>query len=404
MAVPYTFANATGNIALSELDANFANVSQNSNRANTAGTVTTAAQPNITSVGTLTTLSVSGNITGGNIISTFYGSGIGLTTIPGANVLGAVPVATTAVSANSATVAGTATTATTAGTVTTAAQPNITSVGTLSSLSVTGNITSTTGNFVGNGAGLVSILAANISGTVANATYATSAGSADSANTAGTVTTAAQPNITSLGTLSSLDLTGNVSTTGNVSFGFNGNGLLYTDSVSSVLTSKNLNNGAFLGTGSGNIIVGASPFVGVLMVTDFNASNRAITWNNGTLDLDGIGSSILGNITNVNNITTSGTLTSPTIVTNNISSDDSTYVTVQDGLNVVGDVDAINITVTTIKTTPVTLVELPSAVTAGAGTRAFITDADSVTFGNLAVGGAGNNMPVFSNGTSWLIG
>jgi hypothetical protein len=37
--------------------------------ATTAGTVTTAAQPNITSVGTLTALTVTGNVTGGNLIT-----------------------------------------------------------------------------------------------------------------------------------------------------------------------------------------------------------------------------------------------------------------------------------------------------------------------------------------------
>ena len=57
MTVPYTFANQTGAIPLSELDANFASVP---NVANVAGTVTVNAQPNITSVGTLTTLSVTG--------------------------------------------------------------------------------------------------------------------------------------------------------------------------------------------------------------------------------------------------------------------------------------------------------------------------------------------------------
>jgi hypothetical protein len=57
MSVPYTFANQTGAIPLSELDANFAAVP---NVANVAGTVTVNAQPNITSVGTLTTLSVTG--------------------------------------------------------------------------------------------------------------------------------------------------------------------------------------------------------------------------------------------------------------------------------------------------------------------------------------------------------
>jgi hypothetical protein len=64
------------------------------------------------------------NLSGCNVINTgtYYGSGAGLTNLPGGNV------------------SGTVATATTAGTVTTAAQPNITSVGTLSSLSVTANV------------------------------------------------------------------------------------------------------------------------------------------------------------------------------------------------------------------------------------------------------------------------
>jgi hypothetical protein len=37
--------------------------------ATTAGTVTTAAQPNITSVGTLSSVTVTGNVTGGNLIT-----------------------------------------------------------------------------------------------------------------------------------------------------------------------------------------------------------------------------------------------------------------------------------------------------------------------------------------------
>lgn len=87
----------------------------------TAGQVTDNAQSNITSVGTLTSLEVTGNVTAGNV---YANSG----TI-GASLL--------------------------SGTLTTAAQPNITSVGTLTSLSVTGNISTATGN----------ILAGNISTT-----------------------------------------------------------------------------------------------------------------------------------------------------------------------------------------------------------------------------------------------
>jgi len=129
-----------------------------------AETVSNAAQPNITSTGTLISLSVTGNINAGNIIA----NGQALTSINGANVSGAVGLATFATTANAvaganvsgqvsfaatanavagANVSGTvssATTATTAGTVTTAAQPNITSVGTLTSVSISG--TATIGN------------------------------------------------------------------------------------------------------------------------------------------------------------------------------------------------------------------------------------------------------------------
>jgi hypothetical protein len=64
--------------------------------------------------------------------------------------------------------------------------------------------TANTGVFTGNGSGLSAIAGANVTGTVSSATSATSA------TTAGTVTTAAQPNITSVGTLTSLTSSGNV--------------------------------------------------------------------------------------------------------------------------------------------------------------------------------------------------
>jgi hypothetical protein len=92
----------------------------------------------------------------------FIGNGSALTDITGANVTGQVANALIS------------------GTVYTNAQPNITSVGTLSSLAVTGNVTA--GNVYSN------------SGTIgANLLF-------------GTLTTAAQPNITSLGNLTDLRL------------------------------------------------------------------------------------------------------------------------------------------------------------------------------------------------------
>ena len=67
MAVPYIFANQEGPIPLNELDANFAQIPD---YANTAGTVIESNQSNITAVGTLTSLSVSGNITAANVTVT----------------------------------------------------------------------------------------------------------------------------------------------------------------------------------------------------------------------------------------------------------------------------------------------------------------------------------------------
>lgn len=232
------------------------------------GTLTTAAQPNVTSLGTLTALGVNGTVTAVNITANtgvFTGNASGLSVINASNLSsGTVPTArlSGSYSINAAT----------AGTVVTNAQPNITSVGTLTALAVStatgrlglatdsggalslgltdgnssspyidfntsntavdfnvrlsatgpatgvgaGTLTITaantnvsaalnvTGVITGNGSGLSAIAGANVTGTVANATYAVSAG---------TVTTAAQPNITSVGTLTSLSVSGALTST-----------------------------------------------------------------------------------------------------------------------------------------------------------------------------------------------
>jgi hypothetical protein len=131
-----TTLSATGNANVGNIGATngvFTNVSGNGSQltgvvAVTAQTVTTNAQPNITSVGTLTTLSITGNANVGNIGATngvftnITGNGAGIT---GVNAV-------------------------TAQTVTTNAQPNITSVGTLLNLDITGNAI-VGGNLVVNG-------------------------------------------------------------------------------------------------------------------------------------------------------------------------------------------------------------------------------------------------------------
>ena len=245
----------------------------------------------------------SGNATLGNLATSNYFSGNGslLTSITGANVTGTVANATYATSAGSAT---------TADTVTTNAQPNITSVGTLSTLSVTGNVTSGNANlgnlatanyFSGNGSLLTSITGGNVTGTVANATYAISAGSA---TTAGTVITNAQPNITSVGSLTGLtvsNVTGDVTftNTATVSLGAvanlrisgGSNGQVLTTNGSSGLTWTTVSGG---GGGGSNIANGTS---NVNIPTADGNVNTSVGGTANVFVVTSTGANVSGNLT-----------------------------------------------------------------------------------------------------------
>ena len=159
-----------------------------------AGSVTNAAQANITSVGTLTSANVTGNLDAGNVNATtavvatyFSGDGANLTNLPAGSNSTAIANGTSNVHIPAS-----------AGNVNTSVGgvANILIV-TNSGANVTGTLNAT-GIITGVGSGLSAIVGANVTGTVPTAT------AADTATTAGTVTTAAQPNITSVGTLSSL--------------------------------------------------------------------------------------------------------------------------------------------------------------------------------------------------------
>jgi hypothetical protein len=176
------FADVANSVAGANVsgEVGFAAVANSVAGANVSGTVALA---------TLAADATSANAVAGANVSGAVSFATTANAVAGANVSGEVSFAATANAVAGANVSGqvsdsaTADSATIAATVTTAAQPNITSVGTLSGLSVTGTITG------------------SVSG---------------SASTAGTVTTAAQPNITSVGTLSSITTSGNVDTTANV--------------------------------------------------------------------------------------------------------------------------------------------------------------------------------------------
>jgi len=283
------------------------------------------AQPNITSVGTLTSLSVSGNVQGGNLrtgglisatggvtAASFTGNGRALTSLNAGNLdIGTVPSARLS-GTYTITVSGAATTA---GTVTTAAQPNITSVGTLTALTVTGNTTSgnlltgglvsatggvTAATFTGNGRALTSLNAGNLDiGTVPSArlsgTYTITVSGA--ATTAGTVTTAAQPNITSVGTLTALTVTGNT-TSGNLLTG----GLV--SAAGGVTAASFTGNGrALTSLNAGNLDIGTVPSARLSGTYTITVSGAATT---------------AGTVTTAAqpNITSVGTLTALTVTGN----------------------------------------------------------------------------------------
>jgi hypothetical protein len=203
-----------------------------------------ASQTQVTAVGTLTSLSVSGNANVGNIgATTFVGS------LSGA--------------------------ATTAGTVTTAAQPNITSVGTLTSLAVTGNIS-----------------AGNVSATTFTGALS---GAATSATTAGTVTTAAQPNITSVST-SFTGLT------------FAANGQITMSGAGSQISGVNLVSAtSFSGNGSSITGINASSIASGTLA-QARLANSTLTLGNTTLTLGGTTTTVAG-LSSVTSTTFVGALT-----------------------------------------------------------------------------------------------
>ena len=226
-----------------------------------------ASQTQITSVGTLGNLTVTGNATVGNL--TTSGSGGTLSNI---NV----------VSANTFTASG-----------------NITAGNANLGNAVTANY------FIG-----------NLYGTANLATYATTAnsvaggnvtGTVSAATTAGTVTTAAQPNITSVGTLTSLDVTGNVSA-GNANLGnlvtanfFSGNGSLLTGITVSAGNSIVNGNSNVSVIANGNVTTSVAGNANILIVTGTGvnvAGTLNVTGNAtvGNLITSGSG----GNVSNVN--------------------------------------------------------------------------------------------------------
>ena len=252
------------------------------------GTLQTAAQPNVTSVGTLTSLNVSGDVSiGGTLtyedVTNIDSLGI-VTARTGIKVLaGGINAVGVITGTNGF-----------SGTILTAAQPNVTSLGTLSALTVSGNINAN-GNIIGDDAtnisGINSVTATKFFGDGTNLIGISTAG----ISTDGTAT------------LNNLEVTGVSTFAGNI----NANGNIIGDDatnisgINSVTATKFFGNGEGLtnvGVDTGTVntnsidtgtlnVTGVSTFVGVSTFNNHATFDRFILIPDGTQD-GGSGASI----------------------------------------------------------------------------------------------------------------
>lgn len=271
-----------------------------SGTAATANTVTDAAQPNITSVGTLVSLGVTGNVQAGNLRTS------GLVSATGNMIAGNVSTAGVISTAGNVTAANV-----TAGLI--SSTGNVLAAG---FVSASGNISGAV--FVGNAAGLTSIPGGNVTGTVANATSATSA------TTAATVTTAAQPNITSVGTLTALSVgTGNI-TGGNLLI----SGAIVDSAQLDIQTTTGNANIVLTPHGTGNVNINRLSASGNVTASTYFGSGAGLTsipsagtvTTNAQPNITSVGTltslSVSGNITAGNLSVGDGTVTLNNIVNN----------------------------------------------------------------------------------------
>lgn len=337
----------------------FLDVTGNVTAANLTGTLLTAAQPNITQVGTLGTLSVTGNVATGNVSGTkgtFTNVQGTLLTASQTNITQVGTLVSLGVTGNvgAGNVSGTKGTFTNVqGTLLTAAQPNITQVGTLATLTVTGAVS--TGN----------LSAGNVSTTKLTAT-----------TVEGTLSTSAQPNITEIGTLDSLDVDGNISVGGTLLLS-NPNVIFSAPKLASNLVTANYatitqnvsgNTATFTGNiGAGNVsttkltatVVGATSVVAsTAEITTITATGNVSAGNVSTTKLTA--TSIEGTLlTSVQpNIVELGTLVALTVTGNvdagNVNADYGRFTTIggiledgfQPNITSVGTLDSLTVDTT----------------------------------------------------------
>lgn len=189
------------------------------------------------------------------------------------------------------------------------------------------------------------------------------------------------------------------------------NGLLISGNVGIGTPSASAANLTIAGTGT-NILV------------NNNASQQILSFNGGTLALggniagaDGVlqlgGSSsffVLTGIVSSGNATINNANTVGGVL--DIQSQGTTAIRIAAGGGSIGIGGVTSPTVTCdvngpIRTRGTTVAALPSASTAGAGARAFVTDSTQTLaagIGGTVAGSGSNSVPVYSDGANWKIG
>jgi hypothetical protein len=486
-----TNANLSGNITAVTVTANL------NGSATTAGTVTGNAQSNITSVGTLNTLAVNGSITAVDITANtgiFTGNAAGLTNIPGANVTGQVgnaliagtvytnaqPNITSVGTLTNLSVTGNITAANIIGNITGSLANGTSSV---SIPTANGNIildvdgtdrlimTNAGANFVGNLSffSAPGISAGNIEGlTFANASQfvgananvqkinittgnslaigfnSSATGSANStvigtgakisgfgstaigfdANAGGQGTSIGWNAGLLLGSGANLNTctfiganTGyrglaNANPSAITSIGFRaGYQVFGTDTVAigsqagrgtdgSLVTTRGQGNRAIaIGAASGmeyqgtdSITIGAfssanNQGIGSIVIGTGAGNNAA----NNSITIDATGANLSANIANALFVKPIRNASNANIVMYNQTSGEVTYNTLT---NYTGYVSTISTTVNA----------LVAANSVNSGTRAYVTDGNTTTFYSVIGSGGSNGVPVFSDGTDWRVG
>ena len=404
MTVPFNFATQSGNIPLSELDANFANVSAH---ATTATYVTGNNQSNITGVGTLNSLAVYGNVSAGNVSTNGI---VSANALIGVNHTGTNVSVTGNITGNNISINGTI------------AFANVSTTGNVTGGNlVTAGLITAVGNIIGGNVKTVNLAVNRINSD--DSTYVTVEDGleihgdliSESLDVAGNIfgynlviNTIASDDSTAVSVLDDLSVHGDIDTIGDISAAGNvtgGNLIIpngkkitgdFTSNVAAGRTvfQSSVTNGISIVTAVPN---GAGITAGLVAYNSSDTSNFGfgavlVNASNVTLRAGNI-----GNAVSLPLLIDTGNVTRATFdINGNVGVGNTTPL---DTLSVGGNA-YVSGKVTTL---PTALANL----TAVAGARAFINNANLVAasnFGTLVGSGGSNVVPVWSDGSNWYIG